>query len=414
MTAHIIYYLIVAFILLGFFLNRYLAWLNVRNWKEEIPDELKDYYNEEKFTQARLYQKENNRFALISSSFSLIITLSFLAFNGFAFVDDIVRNYSEHRIVLPLLFFGILFIASDIITLPFDVYHTFVIEEKFGFNKTTVKTFIIDKIKSYVMAVILGGSLLSVFVWFYYFFGDHFWIAAWVLIGAVSVFFSMFYTSLIVPIFNKLKPLEEGDLKNSIEEFCQKVEYRLSNLFVIDGSKRSAKSNAYFSGFGPKKTIVLFDTLIEQQETPELVAVLAHEIGHYKLKHTKQSLIISLLQTGLTLYILSLVIDEALLGKAFGVGEMSLHIGLLAFSFLYSPVSLIMGIFMNILSRKNEYEADAYAAKHHSGKDLITALKKLSVDNLSNPYPHPTYVFFHHSHPPLLDRIAAIRDSGTI
>jgi STE24 endopeptidase len=409
MTADLIFNLIVLFVILGFILDRWLSFLNTKNWKSDIPEEMKDYYHAEKYEKARQYDKAHSKFGLISSIFSLIAILLMLCFDGFDFVDAMARKHSENAYLLPMIFFGILLLASDIISMPFSIYSTFVIEEKFGFNKTTPKTFVLDKIKGYLIGIILGGGILSAFIWFYESIGDGFWLAVWIFMAAFSIFMVMFYTSLIVPLFNKLTPLEDGELRKGIESYCTEVGFKLSNLFVIDGSKRSSKSNAYFSGLGPKKKIVLFDTLIEKQENNEIIAVLAHEIGHYKLKHTLTAVVISILQTGFMLFLLSLVIKSPLLGNALGVENMSLHIGLIAFSLLYSPISTITGIFLNILSRKNEFQADAYAAETNDGNQLIKALKKLSVDNLSNLYPHPAYVFVHHSHPPILKRIEAIK-----
>jgi len=410
MTSDTIFNLIVAFILIGFILDRFLDWLNVKNWKSAIPDEMKDYYDTDKYSKAREYERETSRFGLISSAFSLCAILLMLFLDGFAWIDNLIRQWTENPYWLPMAYFGLILIVSDILSMPFSVYSTFVIEEKYGFNKTTVKTFILDKLKGYILGAIIGGGILAAFIWFYESMGESFWIAAWIFISLFSILMVMFYTSLIVPLFNKLNPLEEGDLRKSIEDYCTNVGFRLNNLFVIDGSKRSSKSNAYFSGFGPNKKIVLFDTLIEKQENPEIVAVLAHEIGHYKLKHILTGIALSIVQTGIMLFLLGLVIDSPVLGKAMGVDKMSLHIGLIAFSLLYSPVSTVLGILMNVISRKNEFQADAYAAKTNDGENLISALKKLSVDNLSNLYPHPAYVFVHHSHPPILKRIEAIRN----
>ena len=410
MTPQLIFYLIILFIVLGFVFDRFLSYLNTKNWKSDIPDEMKEYYNASKYEKARKYEQSRTKFGLVSSSFSLIAILLMLFLGGFAYVDELARSITQNIYWLPMLYFGILLVASDILSLPFSIYSTFVIEERFGFNKTTVKTFIQDKIKGYIIGAILGGGVLAAFIWFYDSLGESFWIAAWIFVSVFSIFMVMFYTSLIVPLFNKLSPLEEGELRSGIEEYCETVRFKLSNLFVIDGSKRSSKSNAYFSGLGPRKKIVLFDTLIEKQDNAEIVAVLAHEIGHYKLKHTLVGVILSMIQTGIMLYLLGLVIDSPMFGQAMGVDVMSLHIGLIAFSLLYSPISTITGILMNMMSRKNEFQADAYAAKTNNGEELISALKKLSVDNLSNLYPHPAYVFVHHSHPPILKRIEAIKN----
>lgn len=404
-----IFNLIVGFIVFGFVFDRFLSYLNSRNWKPDVPEEMKDTYDQEKYLKARGYEQTRNKFSLWSSLYGLVLILIMLFADGFAILDQWVRGISKNTYLIPMIFFGVLLAVSDILNLPFSIYSTFVIEEKFGFNKTTAKTFVLDKIKGAFLIVIIGGLILFVFIWLYNQVGVDFWWMAWIFLSVFSLFMVMFYTSLIVPLFNKLKPMEEGDLRSAIESFCQNVGFKLNDLFVMDGSKRSSKSNAYFSGLGPKKKIVLFDTLIEQQEKNEIVAVLAHEIGHYKLKHSRKTLIISILQTGLMLYLLSWVIDSPVLGKALGVEEMGIHIGLICFSLLYSPVSLISGIFMNILSRKHEFQADAFASEHFNGEHLISALKKLSVENLSNLSPHPLYVFIHYSHPPILQRLKAIK-----
>lgn len=375
----------------------------------ELPEEVSDVYNAEEYKKSQDYKKANDRFGFWVSSFNFIIILLMLLLGGFAYVDSLAREVSSNPIIVALVFFGILMFASDLINTPFGIYDTFIIEEKFGFNKTTPKTFISDKFKGWVLGGIIGGGILALVVWFYQQTGAYFWIYAWIFITAFTVFMSMFYSTLIVPLFNKQKPLEEGELRDSIEEFSKKADFKLKNIFVIDGSKRSSKANAYFSGIGSKKRIVLFDTLIKDLKNQEIVAVLAHEIGHYKKKHTISSIFLSIIQTGLTLYILSLFVDSPALSKALGAQQPSFHLGLVAFGILYSPISMIIGLFMNMFSRKNEYEADAFAKNYHNAYDLIQALKKLSKNNLSNLTPHPAYVFFHYSHPPLLKRIQALK-----
>lgn len=299
--------------------------------------------------------------------------------------------------------------ASDVLQTPFEVYDTFVIEEKYGFNKTTPKIFVLDKIKGWLLGAVIGGGLLALIIFIYQKTQNLFWIYAWLVVSAFSVFILLFYSNLIVPLFNKQTPLPEGGLRDAIQQFSDKVGFRLDNIFVINGSKRSTKANAYFTGFGAKKRIVLFDTLIEEMEIEEIVAVLAHEIGHYKKKHVLQGLIISLLHTGAILFVFSLLIGNPLLSRALGVETPNFHIGLVAFGILYSPVSFVLDIFMNILSRKNEYEADAFAAQNYQPEALASALKKLSVKNLSNLTPHPLYVFFHYSHPTLLQRLQHLK-----
>ena len=405
----IIFWIIIAIIVLDFLFENYLDYLNTTRMSKKLPDEVKDIYDEEKYKKQQAYQKENQRFGMITGTFSFVLILVMFLFYGFAFVDSLVWGITSNSILAALLFFGILMFASDILNIPFSIYDTFVIEEKYGFNKTTPKTFVLDEIKGWVLGAIIGGGLLALVIFIYQKTQNMFWIYAWLVVAVFSIFMSMFYSNLIVPLFNKQTPLKEGELRTAIEEFAQKVGFKLDNIFVIDGSKRSAKANAYFTGLGPKKRIVLYDTLINDMETDELVAVLAHEIGHYKKNHIIQGLIISLIQTGIVLFIFSLLIDSPLLSKALGVEEPNFHIGLIAFGILYSPVSFVLGIFMNMLSRKNEYQADAFAAKNHKPEALASALKKLSVKNLSNLTPHPRYVFFNYSHPPLLQRLRHLK-----
>ena len=405
----IIFYTILAIIIFDFALERFLDYLNSTRWSSKIPKELIGIYDEEKYSKSQLYEKTNSRFSQLTSSFSFVIILIMLFFNGFAFVDSIARTFSTNETLISILFFGIIMLASDILNIPFSIYDTFVIEQKFGFNKTTVKTFVFDKIKSWLLMIILGGGILWLIIWFYNISPQNFWLYAWILVASFSIFMVMFYSSLIVPMFNKQTPLEDGELKDAISNFSQKVGFKLDNIFVINGSKRSTKANAYFSGLGAKKRIVLYDTLINDLSTNEIVAVLAHEIGHYKKKHTLYSIAISIIQTGITLYILSLFINNLSLSQALGVEKVSFHIGIIAFGLLYSPISTVIGLLMNIFSRKNEFEADNYASEHFEGKYLINCLKKLSVKNLSNLNPHPLYVFFNYSHPTLLKRIENIK-----
>jgi STE24 endopeptidase len=404
--------LILAFIVFDFILDMILDSLNAKSWEHAIPNELEGIYDEEKYETAKRYHKARERLGMASKILSTILIIVFLLAKGFAMVHLYIAGITASPVLQALLFFGIFAVASDIIGLPFELYGIFVIEEKFGFNKMTWKTYLSDKLKGYVLGGIIGGVLLSLFVWFYTFAGSYFWLYAWILFTAVTLFFAAFYTSLIVPLFNKLKPLEDGPLREKIEAFAQKISFPLTNIFVIDGSKRSTKANAYFSGLGSKKTIVLFDTLISEQTEEELVSVLAHEVGHYKLKHIRKSLVISILQMGFLLFVLSVFINRPELSQALGLQTTTpvFHLGLIAFSLLYSPLSTITGIFMHMLSRKNEFEADNFAKKNTgTGEHLINALKKLSANNLSNLNPNKWYVFFHYSHPPLLERVRNLR-----
>ncbi len=400
-----LFYIIIAIIVLDFLFDRLIDYLNSTRWSNVLPKELKGIYDEEKYRKSQNYHRENMKLGLLTSTLSFILILLFLFADGFAWLDSFVRQYTDNPILMALLFFGIIGLAGDILSTPFDIYDTFVIEEKYGFNRTTPKIYVLDKIKGWILAILLGGGILALFVWFYRFAGDLFWLYAWIFLTFFSIFMAMFYSTLIVPLFNKQTPLEEGELRDAIEKFAQKAGFKLDNIFVIDGSKRSTKANAYFSGFGSKKRIVLFDTLIKEHTTDELVAVLAHEIGHYKKKHIVKGMFISTLTTGIMLYLLGMFINRPELSLALGVEQSSFHIGIIAFGLLYSPVSTLLGIGGNWLSRKNEYEADAFAAKKFKPEPLQEALKKLSVNNLSNLRPHPVNVFVNYSHPPLLKRL---------
>jgi STE24 endopeptidase len=400
-----LFYIIIAIIVIDFIFDRLIDYLNASKWSNQLPDELKGIYEEEKYRKSQDYQRENMRLGLITSSLSFILILAFLFMGGFGLLDDLVRQYTLHPILMALLFFGIIGFVSDLFSTPFDVYDTFVIEQKYGFNRTTPRLYFTDKLKGWLLAMVIGGGLLALFVWFYEFAGSLFWLYAWLLLTGFSVFMAMFYSSLIVPMFNKQTPLEEGELRDAIESFSVKAGFKLDNIYVIDGSKRSNKANAYFSGLGPKKRIVLFDTLIEEHTTEELVAILAHEIGHYKKKHITKTMIISAIHSGVMLFLLGLFINRPELSAALDASESSFHIGIIAFSLLYSPISTLLGIAGNMLSRRHEYQADEFAAHNYASQPLQEALKKLSVSNLSNLRPHPLHVFINYSHPPLLQRL---------
>ena len=396
-----LFYILIAIIIISFLIDKILDTLNTKHFDEKLAD----VYEKEEYKKSQEYKKKNAQFSNITSTFSIILTLVFFFADGFKYVDDFARSYTNHPIIVALFFFGLIMLGSDMLTTPFSYYKTFVIEEKFGFNKSTKKIFWLDKLKGWLMSSVIGGGILSLLIWLYQFSGQNFWIYAWILVAVFSLFMNMFYAKLIVPLFNKQTPLEDGDLKSAIEEYAKKVGFTLNNIFVIDGSKRSTKANAYFSGFGSQKRITLFDTLINDLETDEIVAVLAHEVGHYKRKHIIFNLASSILLTGFTLFILSLFINSSLLSAALGVSIPSFHIGLITFGILYSPISEITGLFMNFMSRKFEYQADDYAKETFAGLPLITSLKKLSKNSLSNLTPHPAYVFMYYSHPTLLQRI---------
>ena len=401
-------FVLIFLLIFNYIFSTVLELINNKNWKDLIPKELKNYYSKEKYLKARNYKKEHGKISFISSTLSTIITLSLLNLGIYGWVSDyFVMNY-ENYFIQSGLFFLSFFLLNTIVSIPFQYYSTFYIEEKYGFNKTTLKVFITDRIKGILLSILIGGLILFIALFIYQKIENNFWVYLWIFISAFIIFIQMFYTSLIVPLFNKLTPLQEGSLKNKINEYSQKIGYSIDNIFIIDGSKRSTKANAYFSGFGPKKTIALFDTLLEKHTEDELVAVLAHEVGHYKKKHIFQGLIISIFQIGLMAFLLELCLNNEILIKSLGGTTPAFHLGIIIFSFLFSPIGLIMGTIMNMISRKNEFEADNYAKETYDGDSLVLALKKLYVDSLSNIYPHPLYVFFHYSHPPLLERIKNI------
>ncbi len=410
MTAQTLFYIIIGILVFNYLLDIFLDYLNNSYSSGSLPKEVEDIYNSNEYQKSKAYQKTNFNYSLITSTISIIATLLFFFLDGFALVDDLVRSISDNEIIIALLFFGIIILANDILSLPFQYYHTFVIEEKFGFNKTTQKTFILDKLKEWLLLGIIGGIIISLLVWFYQTTGNQFWLYAWGIISVFTLFITFFYSTLIVPLFNKQIPLPDGDLKEKITHYTKKVGFTLSNIYVIDGSKRSTKANAYFSGMGKQKRITLYDTLIQDLTHDEIVAVLAHEVGHYKKNHVIFNLILSVLLTGFTLWLLSLFIKNPLLSEALHVSTPSFHIGLLVFGILYTPISEITGLAMNFLSRKFEYQADEFAKKTAGSTPMISALKKLSKNSLSNLTPHPLYVFVHYSHPTLLQRIKKLSD----
>lgn len=409
MNSTSILYLILGISLISYLFDQALDYLNLKALRTEIPAEIQDFYETEKYQKSLAYQKEQSRFSFLSSAFSFILSFGMLLLGGFGWVDSLLRPFFENQIVLALVFFGIIMIVSDILSIPFQLYSTFVIEEKYGFNKTTIKTFIIDKLKGYTLGAVIGGALVAVLIYLVNSIGPNFWIWFGLIAATLILLINMFYTSLLLPLFNKLTPLGDGELKTAIEQFSKKVNFPLDNIFVMDGSKRSAKANAFFSGIGKKKKIVLYDTLITNHTTEELVAVLAHEVGHFKKKHIIWSYLISIVQVFFMLFILSKMIFNENLSIAMGGSVQAIHLNLIAFGILFAPISGITGLLVSMLSRKNEFEADAYAKETFDGNALALALKKLSVDTLSNLYPHPAYVFFHYSHPPLLQRLAALK-----
>ena len=408
-----VYFFIILITVVGLYkLDLFSEILNLKAMRSEPPDEFKDVYDAEKYAESQEYTRVKTHFGIIESTFSLVIFLLFWLFGGFGWLDGIVRGSVESPVWRGLLYVCLLYVGNMILSLPFEIHNTFKIEERFGFNKTTPKTFILDHIKGLALGAILGLPILALILWL---FGkwDLAWLYAFIAVTVFSLILSYVAPTWIMPLFNKFEPLEDGELKSEINAMAKKCEFPLAEVSVMDGSKRSAKSNAFFTGFGKNKKIALFDTLIEKHSVPELVAVLAHEIGHYKKKHIIQSMILGIVQTGITFYLLSLFLNNKGLFAAFGVAETSVYLSLIFFGLLYTPISKVISIFLTMLSRKNEFEADAYAAEVTGEPEtMVTALKKLSKDNLSNLTPHPFYVFLNYSHPPVPERIAALRNTA--
>ena len=404
-SPEIIFILLLGIIIFNFIKDFFLDYLNSKNFNNKIPEIISDVFDSEKYFKSQEYKKTQYRFSKYSKIFSLIIILSFFYFDGFIIVDSFSRNLFKSEILISLTFFGTIFFGNELLSLPFSIFFTFFIEEKFGFNKTSIKTYISDKLKSWILTILFGGGILGFIIFQEQLIGENFWIVAWIFITGITIIINGFYAQIIVPLFNKQKKLEKGELRSEIEKYSCKVGFDLSNIFIIDGSKRSSKANAYFSGFGKQKRVTLFDTLIDKLNKKQIVAVIAHEIGHYKKNHIIFNLFFSIIQTGFMLYILSLFIYMPVFSEALGIENHSFHIGLVTFSILFTPISEISSLIFNMFSRKFEYEADEFAKNTYNGEYLIEALKILSKDSLSNLTPHPKYVWWHYSHPTLFQRV---------
>ncbi|MGB6221519.1 M48 family metallopeptidase [Haloferula sp.] len=388
--------------------------LNLKALSPELPEEFSDVFDAERYAKSQQYTRESARFGIIESVVSLFVLLGFWLGGGFGWLDALTRSWTSNELLAGLYFLSLLYLGHYLISLPLSLYSTFVIEEKFGFNKTTPGTFVSDQVKSLLLSALLGLPLAAGLIWI---FGNvpHAWLWAWVLFTVVQLLLMWLAPAVILPLFNKFEPMKEGPLRESIEKMAAKCEFPLAEISVMDGSKRSTKANAYFTGFGKTKKIALYDTLVEEQSDDELVAVLAHEIGHFKCKHIIQRLGVAIAQSAALFFLLGLVIDQngafaRMLFNAFGVETISPQVGLVLFAILFSPASRILGIFSNAWSRRHEFEADAYAANAMgTSEHLITALKKLSAKNLSNLTPHPIRVLLDYSHPPMLERLSALR-----
>jgi STE24 endopeptidase len=406
------YLIFILVILIGsYVLELVLDFLNVRYQKTDLPSEFEGYYDGEKYKKSQNYLRENTCFGMINDTIITPIIIIFILIGGFNAVDRFARSFQLGSIPTGLIFAGVLTLAYHVIHIPFSIYGTFIIEEKYGFNKTTVKTFILDILKTWFLVAIIGSILLSVVLWFFEKAGGGAWLYCWAATVLFQIFLLFIAPVTIMPLFNKYSLLEEGELKRAIEDYARSQDFKMKGIYTMDGSKRSTKSNAFFTGFGKFRRIVLFDTLLAKHSVEELVSVLAHEMGHYKKKHILKSIIISILTAGLMFFILSLFLNNRELFAAFKMDDTSIYASLFFFGFLYTPIEMIISIFGNMLSRRHEYEADGFSVKTYGKPEaMIVALKKLSVENLSNLTPHPLKVFLTYSHPPVLERIKAIRN----
>jgi len=407
---NIIAIIILIALLFDFVLNCLADYLNLSMLRDDLPRDFEGVYDPERYRKSQEYLKVNTRFGWVTASFDLIVLLAFWFGQGFPLLDDWVRAFNFGPIICGLIYTAALMLIKALLSLPFSIYHTFVIEERFGFNQTSWTTYVFDLLKGLFLAVLLGTPLLAGILAFFEYAGTSAWWFCWIAVTLYMLGVQYIAPTWIMPLFNKYTPLEAGELKSAILSYAGSIKFPIENVYVMDGSKRSSKSNAFFTGFGAHRRIVLFDTLVNGHTTGELVAILAHEMGHYKKKHIIQSLILGILQMGFTLYLLSLFISYQGLFEAFYMPRPSVYAGLIFFAMLYSPLDFLIGLFMQRLSRRNETEADHFSIETtQDPQSMVDALKKLSVDNLANLLPHPFYVFLNYSHPPVLQRIKAIR-----
>lgn len=403
------YLIIVTAIIIEYLLTSISSVLDIKNITPIIPLDFKKAYDGEKYIQSQEYLKARTRFGLFSSTFSLGLILVVIHSDVFGILDQYVRLQTENYILQGLLFIGIIYFFQDIISLPFSLYNTFVIEQKFGFNKIKPGLYFIDKIKGYGIFIVLGSTVITPLLYFFHVYSEIGWLIAWSVLTVFMIAIQPLFVHVIAPMFNKFTPLEEGDLRKEIEKYTSKVDFSLSRIDIMDGSKRSAHSNAYFTGFGKSRRIAIFDTLVEKHSTKEIVSVVAHEVGHYKLKHILQGTIIGIIETGIMLFAFNLIMNDISLFNVFGVNQLSVHAGIVFFSMLYAPVSMLTSIVTTAISRKNEFEADKFSLDTTSdGQALISMLIGLSANNLSHLTPHPMKVFLSYSHPPVIDRIKAV------
>lgn len=412
MNPQILYWLLLAVTVVSSVVEICMSLLNDSVHRDDIDPRVAGFYDRDKYVRSISYRRDKDRLSRLSSFFGFALGAGMLAFGGFGALDGLLSGIAGYGRLRTLAFLGIILAGSELLSVPFELYATFVIEERYGFNKTTPSVFIADKVKGFLLALVFGGGILFLFIVLVEALGSWFWLSFAALAIAIVLFVNMFYTSLILPLFNKLERLPEGELSDAVARFAERTGLEVGGIYVMDGSKRSSKANAFFSGIGPKKKIVLFDTLIRNHPVPELIAILAHETGHLKKKHIVKGFFLSAALIAATAWLFSLFIVNASPSLALGGSDYALHLNLVAFGILFAPVSAATGLLSTLASRRHEYEADAYAAETSSARDLATALKRLGSDSLVNLYPHPLYVFLNYSHPPLLQRLERLGDGS--
>ena len=404
-----IFWVILITLILDFAVELFSTILNVLSLKSIPPVELEDVYQGEEYRKSQRYTRVQSLFGLTGSTIKFVLLLTFWLSGGFNYIDQTVRLMEWNEIWNGVAFIGILATFVLILNIPLDLYSTFVIEQRFGFNRTTYSTFVLDTLKGVFLYIIIGIPLLTGILYFFEYSGSLSWLYVWIFLTVVSFVISIIGPIWIMPIFNKFTPLESGELRNAIVEYAKKVNFTYGNIYVIDGSKRSAHSNAFFTGFGKTKRIALFDTLIEQLSTDEIVSVIAHEVGHNKKRHVVSGMALGVLHTGVLLFLFSLVMENQSLFEAFSMKSTSIYASIVFFGLLFTPIELIISPVMHFISRRNEYQADQWAVETTTSKNnLISGLKKLAAENLANLSPHPLFVILNYSHPPLFNRVESI------
>ncbi|TYB31907.1 MAG: M48 family metallopeptidase [Candidatus Mcinerneyibacterium aminivorans] len=403
--------IILLFIVIEYILNFVSRHLNIKNLETELPEEFKNYYDEEDYKKSQLYTKEKTKFSNVNDTVMVVFKISFILLGGFNLIDNWARDLVSHPVLTGVIFLWILILLLQVISIPFSYYGSFVIEEKYGFNRMNLKTFFTDNIKTLLLTLILSGAMFAPLIWLFSKMDSYAWVMSWIFVFILTLVIQYLAPVLIMPLFNKFYPLEDEELKNRIMNYADNYAFNIEGIFTMDGSKRTTKANAYFTGIGKNKRIVFYDNLVENFNNNEIMTILAHEMGHYKLKHILKRLLVSFFTTGVMFYLLSLFIKNEMLFEAFKMDNLSIYAGIVFFGLLYSPINMLLSLINKYVSRKNEKEADEFAARTTGNPNaFIKALKKLSLNNLTNLTPHPATVFLKYSHPPVLERIKNIKN----